>query len=124
VPRRLLELVDALVGEYQETVTDAARVRDEAHARGDKEIPELVYRAPPNAVAATISLARMLDEADEFCRSGNHLLTLATPPELLAFRRWYLGEFNAQLQGQPPLPWPEADRQQLVASPTLWGPQS
>ncbi|MDP9441273.1 MAG: hypothetical protein M3P34_03640 [Actinomycetota bacterium] len=57
----------------------------------------------------------MLDEPDEFCRSGNQLLTLATPPELLAFRRWYLREFNAQLQGQPPLPWPEADRQQLGA---------
>lgn len=124
VPRRLLELVDALVGEYAETVADPARVRNESHARGDKEIPELVYRTPPQAADATTSLARMLDEADEFCRRGDHLLTLATPPELVAFRRWYLGEFHAQLQGQPPLPWPEADRQQLLASPTLRGAAS
>lgn len=100
-------------------------------AFGTRPAPAATRRSPSwctgrhqNAVAATVSLARMLDEADEFCRSGNHLLTLATPPELLAFRRWYLGEFNAQLQGQSPLPWPEADRQQLVASPTLRGPQS
>lgn len=124
VPRRLLELVEALAGEFAETVADAARIRNEAYARGDNEIPELVYRAPPQAGAATISLARMLDEADEFCRSGHHLLTLATPPELVAFRRWYLGEFSAQLQGQPPLPWPEADHQQLMASPGLRGQQS
>lgn len=121
VPRRLLELVNALVGEYAATVADAARVRNEAHARGDKEIPELVYRAPLHARDATSSLARMLDEADEFCRRGDHLLTLATPPEMVAFRRWYLGEFTAQLQGQPPLPWPEAYHQQLLASPTLRG---
>lgn len=124
VPRRLLDLVEALVGEYAATVADAARVRNEAHARGDKEIPELVYRTPAQAGEATRSLARMLDEADEFCRRGDHLLTLATPPELVAFRRWYLGEFNAQLQGHPPLPWPEADHQQLLASPSLRGATS
>ena len=122
VPRRLLELVEALVGEYQETVADAARLRDEAHLRGDKEVPELVYHLPRQAgAAAVISLARMLDEADEFCRQGEHLLTLATPPEALAFRRWYLGEFTAQLQGLPPLPWPEADHQELLSSPSLRG---
>lgn len=121
VPSRLLHLVEALAWEYGDTVADAARVRDEAHARGDKEIPELVYRVPPQARAATVSLARMLDEADEFCRNGQHLLTLATPPELVAFRRWYLGEFHAQLRGEEPLPWPEADRQELARSPALRG---
>lgn len=122
VPRRLLELVAALVGEYQEAVADAVRLRDQAHARGEKEVPELVYRVPRQAgAAATRTLARMLDEADEFCRQGQHLLTLTTPPEALAFRRWYLGEFTAQLQGLPPLPWPEADHQRLVSSPLLRG---
>jgi hypothetical protein len=49
----------------------------------------------------------MLDEVDEFCRQGKHLLTLATPPELVAYRRWYLGEFIAQLAGRPATPWPD-----------------
>jgi hypothetical protein len=46
----------------------------------------------------------MLEEADEYCRS-DQLLTLATPPTLVAFRRWYLGEFIAQIDGRPPQPW-------------------
>jgi hypothetical protein len=48
----------------------------------------------------------MLDEADEFCRQGKHLLTLATPPDLRRYRQWFLGEFVAQIGGRPPTPWP------------------
>jgi uncharacterized protein YfaT (DUF1175 family) len=48
----------------------------------------------------------MLDEADEYCRAGHHLLTLATPEELRVFRSWYLGQVAAQLSGAPAEPWP------------------
>ncbi len=46
-----------------------------------------------------------MDEADDYCRAGQHLLTLVTPPEALAFRRWYLGEFVRQIAGEQPRPW-------------------
>jgi hypothetical protein len=49
----------------------------------------------------------MLDEADEYCRSGQALLTLETPPDAKLFRQWYLDEFIGQLSGAPPTPWPE-----------------
>ena len=49
----------------------------------------------------------MLDEADDYCRAGRHLLNLATPDELRAFRSWYLGQVRDQLAGGPPEPWPE-----------------
>ena len=48
----------------------------------------------------------MLDEADRYCRQGRHLLTLATPDDLLAYRRWYLREIAEQLAGAAPVPWP------------------
>ena len=48
----------------------------------------------------------MLDEADESCTRGDHLLTLATPEEL-RFRCWFIGEFVAQINGAPPTPWPD-----------------
>jgi len=48
----------------------------------------------------------MLDEADDYCRRGDHLLTLATPAEELRFRRWFVGEFVEQLGGAAPTPWP------------------
>ena len=46
----------------------------------------------------------MLDEADVFCREGE-LLTLATPADEVAFRRWFLNEFVRQLRGEPPRRW-------------------
>ena len=47
----------------------------------------------------------LLDEADDYCRAGETLLTLATPAPALAFRRWFLGEFVRQAAGEPPRPW-------------------
>lgn len=52
------------------------------------------------------TLLRLLDAADDYCTSGDQLMTLVSPPGQQAFRRWYLLEFVRQLEGQPPLPWP------------------
>ena len=49
----------------------------------------------------------MLDEADAYCREGAHLLTVATPPEELRFRRWFISEFVVQVGGAAPTPWPD-----------------
>lgn len=106
LPRRLVELMDELTQRYSAMTVTADAARDAALERGDKET-DLVYRVPPDARQAVISLDSSLDEADEFCRSGEHLLTLATPPQALRFRKWYLGEFVRQIDGLPPTPWPE-----------------
>lgn len=58
-------------------------------------------------MAASKSLGAMLDEADEFCRQGKHLLTLAADEELVRFRRWYLAQFIDQAEGKPPVAWPD-----------------
>ena len=121
VPERLLRLVDALAGEYEGLNVEADSAREEAAARGEKEVAELVYHAPPEVADACVALSRMVDEADDFCRSGEVLLTLASPPEAVAFRRWYLGEFVAQLKGEPPVPWPDADHEALRRDPQLRG---
>ena len=120
VPDRLLRLVDALSVEYEGLSTEIDGIRDAATARGDTEV-ELVYRVPPELAGACIALSEMVDEADEFCRRGQVLLSLASPPEAVAFRRWYLGELVAQLGGEPPLPWADADHEALVREPRLRG---
>jgi hypothetical protein len=51
----------------------------------------------------------MLDEADEYCRSGQHLLTLAADDEIVRFRHWYLEQFIAQIAGEQPVAWPDYD---------------
>ena len=121
VPKRLLDLVAALTDRYAGLTEATNRERDEAIARGETVSDELSYTVPPAVADACVDLASMLDDADEYCRQGELLLTLATPPQLVAFRRWYLGEFVAQLQGEPPLPWTEADHEALARSPRLRG---
>lgn len=116
VPLRLLRLVQQLTTRFGGT-SDAQREQlFAAAAHGEQEIDELVYRVPAAAGPALRELALLLDEADEYCLAGQHLLTLATPGELRLFRRWYLEEFVGQIDGAPPVPWP-AYRVAAVATP-------
>ncbi len=107
VPERLLDVVAELTNDFAVFTAAVTAQREEAAARGDLEI-DLTYHMPPSTVEAVRQLEALLEEADDFCRSGKHLITLATPPESLAFRRWYLNEFIAQMErGEPPVAWPD-----------------
>ena len=107
VPARLVEIVTALRGSYAGFTGEQEARLAAAVKAGEPVIDELVYRIPASVGAAAAHLEALLDEADDFCRGGQHLLTLATPPELVRFRRWYLGEFQTQAEGGPATPWPE-----------------
>ena len=103
MPARLTALVEELRGRFSGfTLQPEAELADAA-ALGADTI-DLEYHLPPEALQAAADLGAMLDEADEFCRNGD-LLTLATPPEALAFRRWFLGEFARQAAGEAPVAW-------------------
>jgi hypothetical protein len=105
VPVRLTVVVEELRGRFSGFTFRPQSELAAAAARGDAAV-DVVYTVPPAAAQAAAELAVLLDEADEFCRSGD-LLTLATPPEALAFRRWFLDEFVRQAAGAPPTPWSE-----------------
>jgi hypothetical protein len=60
---------------------------------------------PADVVEVGAKIERLLDEADAFCREGT-LLTLAASDDVVAFRRWYLGELTRQVGGAAPQPWP------------------
>ncbi len=107
VPERLLDVVAELTHEFAAFTTAVTAQREEAAARGDSEV-DLTYHMPPSTSDAVRQLETLLEEVDEFCRSGQHLITLATPPESLAFRQWYLNEFIAQIErDEAPVPWPD-----------------
>lgn len=108
VPARLMELIDALVQRYGGLNTEAEERLAAAIDRGDVVIEDHVLDVPPEADEATRALGAMVDEADDYCRSGEHLLTLESPRDCVAYRRWYLGEVLAQLRGEPPTPWPDS----------------
>lgn len=105
VPARLVALGEELRERFSGFTAATEAELAEAEA-GRAEQVDLVYRLPPDAAEASEQLAALLDEADEYCRSGD-LLTLVTPPEVAAFRRWFLGEFVRQIGGQAPRSWPE-----------------
>jgi hypothetical protein len=104
LPVRLVQVVEALTGEYSGWTATQDRQLEKAVADGASSI-DLAYQIPVGAGAAAEQLGGLLDEADEYCRAGQHLLTLATPQELARYRKWYLGEFARQLGGQPATRW-------------------
>jgi hypothetical protein len=107
VPRRLLDMVDTLTARFGGVTSDADVRVENAIDRGDEWIDDHVMTVPAAAGPASRALADMLEEADAYCLQGQYLLTLATPPELVVYRRWYLGEVMAQLAGATPTPWPQ-----------------
>jgi hypothetical protein len=104
LPRRLMDLIEALTNSYGGLTNEQNRQLADAIDGGHDSI-DLAYRVPMSVGADVRRLGDMLDEADDYCKQGEHLLTLATPPDLLRYRRWYLHEFATQLAGNPPTPW-------------------
>ena len=103
IPARLLALIEELRGRFGSFSEGPRQAMQAALERGDDTI-DLQYQVPPAVAAAARQVGDLLDEADEFCRAGD-LLTLATQPQGVAFRRWYLEEFQHQIDGRPPRPW-------------------
>ena len=104
VPVRLLALIDDLNARFSAFTAEPTAALRDAVDRGDEHI-DLVYRVPADVGPAAEQFNDLLDEADQFCRAGD-LLTLATPPDAAAFRRWFLEEFASQTAGAEPTPWP------------------
>lgn len=103
VPSRLLALRDEITARFG-TYTAAARDRILEAQRDDEGTVDLTYLVPQEAVDAAAAMDSLLDEADAFCAEGD-LLTMALPARLVAFRRWYLGEFVRQARGEEPVRW-------------------
>jgi anti-anti-sigma factor len=104
LPHRLLALIDELDGRFGGFGEEPSEALAAAVERGDKSI-DLTYRLPAPVGEAARLLGELLDEADTYCRAGEHLLTLVTPPECRRYRHWFLREFERQAQGLEPMPW-------------------
>jgi anti-anti-sigma factor len=103
VPRRLRALVQHIKERFSDFRESADAEIAAARERGDA-VADLTYEAPVDLGAELMRLRDLLEEADEYCRSGD-LMTLASPPEVRAYRNWFFGEFERQSRGEPPTPW-------------------
>lgn len=102
VPGRLLALSNELRSRFA-SFGDANTEEMEAAADRGRTSIDLTYQLPPAAGPAAAELDALFDEADRFCEQGSHLLTLKTPPDALAYRKWYLRQFVDQINGEPPV---------------------
>lgn len=103
VPRRLLELVAELGSRF----AAANELRDAVQAaydRGERVIT-LELSIPPATLRYVEDLLVLFDEGDAYCREGQ-LLTPPSPPEVVAFRQWIVGELIRQVRdGAAPTPF-------------------
>jgi hypothetical protein len=106
LPARLVTLVEQLTAEYSGFTGDQEQALTDAASAGRPTV-DLTYRIPPSTSAAARALEDILDEADEYCRAGKHLLTLPTPPDLVTYRHWFLDQFVDQISGAEPVSWAE-----------------
>jgi anti-anti-sigma factor len=106
-PNRLKALTDDLDVRFARAGDPITARLEEAARKGDMSI-DITAQLPPGVGSAALQLGEMMAEVDEYCRKGESLLTMATPPDLVLFREWFLGEVHRQVdQGLPPMPWPE-----------------
>ena len=110
LPALLVDLIEQLTAQYSMFTVEQEQQIADAIAQGHDTI-DLTYRMPASAATAATALGDILDEADDYCRAGQHLLTLATPDDLVAYRRWFLSQFTGQAAGQPPISWDDYLRQ-------------
>ncbi len=103
VPGRLVEVSTVLSARYEGFTAEQNALIDQAIDAGKTQI-DLAFRLPAHAGAASAQMRAVLDDADAFCREGR-LLTLATPDDLVAYRGWYLDNFEQQCAGGPATPW-------------------
>lgn len=105
VPGRLLELIEAVLGEYHGTWE---RIREQGRRALDGAATGRVTVAlwlPPDAGAAARRIFDLVEEAESYCRSGR-LLALPAGEEVWRLRRWLRDEIVAQTEGgSPPTPF-------------------
>jgi hypothetical protein len=104
-PVRLLALARELRERFYGLNANLEAQVDAAVANGDAAI-DLQVRVAAFGREAALTLGALFDEADAFCRNGE-LLTLAESEDVHDFRTWYIEEVVRQLDGGPPIAWPD-----------------
>lgn len=104
LPRRLTKLIHELRAAYGADEGRDERHRADALGKGLATI-DLEYEVPAAVKDAARRLTELLDQVDVFCANDSLLLTLASPPEQVAFRHWYVDEFVRQIDGGEPQRW-------------------
>lgn len=108
-PARLIEL-NRVLQERFGGFTQAASAELDAALAERRPSLDLVFSVPSEVGQGARDLAELWDEVDRYCEEGDYLLALRTPPRAVAYRRWFLEEFERQAAGEPATSWPDWER--------------
>jgi GAF domain-containing protein len=115
VPAHLAQLIEVVVNRFAEARQAIKRQALAASARGD-ERTFLSMTLPLSAADAGRDYLRALDEVESYARAAR-LLTLESPPQHRAFRRWYVNglidQLTARAAGREPTPPPSFEQHLL-----------
>jgi len=96
VSAEMARLIDAVTGRFAQARESIKRQALAAAAAGEDRT-RLVLTLPLSAADAGRDYLEALDEVDTYARAAR-LLTLETPPQHRAFRRWYVSSLVDQLR--------------------------
>lgn len=103
-PRRLVSLANEMQKRYGGADKPFREGVAAAAERGDV-VTTLELSIPFSTLRWTEDFLLLFEEGDEYCRKGE-LLTPPSPPEVVAFRRWLVGELIRQIRdGATPTPF-------------------
>lgn len=101
---KLLALA-AEVGAKYGRLGAAQREHAEAVFAAGGRTADLRYEVPVEFADDANRLLSLLEEVDRLCVAGE-LVSVVTPPDVAAYRRWLLGQFVTQINGSgPPVPF-------------------
>jgi hypothetical protein len=102
-PAQVLGLVDRIRAHLTSLNAVIDEQLDQARSHGQRLV-DLEVQLPAGGQDLVRSLARLIDEAEDYCRRGE-LLTLAESEEPRAFRAWCMQQYLEQLDGAAPTSW-------------------
>lgn len=91
---------------YEQFGPELERPRADLEAAFEQGRTTIEQRYPlfPESPVAMLHYARLMEDADAFCRAGL-LISLQPDPEVYALRRWTVEEFVLQFHGAAARPW-------------------
>lgn len=102
-PARLVAAAARLSGTFAEVSAPSELELRAAAARRVKQL-DVAYGVPRGARDDLAAYAEAYDAAEAYSRDHG-LAELVAPPEVAAFRQWFLGQLVTQLDGGIPTPW-------------------
>ncbi len=106
VPGRLIALMDELTN-FGPLISSVEQ--DLEHGRRSQVASLDVKLEMPREIGPfALRLDNLLDETDAYCGAGVELLSLEPTSEVVALRKWLIGELVRQAEGHPPVAWPDS----------------